>query len=300
MYASQTGVTTSKKHDKKSGTKESGKKDHGWVPIYRSETIKNNLNPVWRPFTLDLYNVCAGRLDFPIMIEVTDFDPNGRHDLIGRVTTTIRELQIMKHCTLVNPKARWRRPGSIEVLKCGPVASAAAAAPVAAVTTTTTVHAAPAPVPMPGYPAAAPMPGYPAAAPMPGYPVAPMPGYPGTPMPPYGSYPAMPGYPAAAPMPGYASYPGVPGYPPAAAPGYPPAGSQYPPPGSHYPPQQAPPGSQYPPQARQAAPPAGAPPGASPAAQHAAQPVPQHQLAPGQPQGSFYPPPPAGSAASFM
>lgn len=139
MYASRSGRASSKAKGK-----DSGKKAGDWVAVHKTETIKNNLNPTWRPFQLDLYNVCGGRLDAPIMIEVLDWDANGRHDLIGRVTSSVREMQIMKEVTLVNPanknKMFSRGCGSIQVLKCAPISAGATHVPATTVTTATTSY----------------------------------------------------------------------------------------------------------------------------------------------------------------
>jgi C2 domain len=139
MYASRSGRASSKAKGK-----DSGKKRGDWVAVHKTETIKNNLNPVWRPFQLDLYNVCGGRLDAPIMLEVSDWDRNGAHDLIGRATTSVRELQIMKEVVLVNPahkNSMFRKgAGCLEVLKCAPVSAGATHVPATTVTTATTAY----------------------------------------------------------------------------------------------------------------------------------------------------------------
>jgi hypothetical protein len=47
------------------------------TPIYKSEWIKDNLNPEFKPFKLDV-NQCGG-FDSPLTVEILDYDTNGRH-----------------------------------------------------------------------------------------------------------------------------------------------------------------------------------------------------------------------------
>lgn len=94
----------------------------GWVVVYKSETIMNNLNPTWRPFTIDVNTLCHGNLEQPFIVEVWDEDQSSAHDIIGSNRTTLRELMTMKELRLDNA-ARigfTSTAGKIEVLKCGP------------------------------------------------------------------------------------------------------------------------------------------------------------------------------------
>jgi len=79
------------------------------IPIYRTETLMNNKNPSWKAFQVDGNQLCGNNLDQPFTIEVLDFDKNGAHDLIGRATTTLRELQVMKELQLINPVKKKTR-----------------------------------------------------------------------------------------------------------------------------------------------------------------------------------------------
>lgn len=59
------------------------------ITLYRSEVIRQSLQPTWQPFDLDVAMI--GGIDKPFAISVFDWDLNGSHDLIGSLTTTIRE-----------------------------------------------------------------------------------------------------------------------------------------------------------------------------------------------------------------
>ena len=51
--------------------------------VYRSETIKNNLNPVWKEATLNLNRLCNGDRTKAFRISVYDYERSGKHVLIG-------------------------------------------------------------------------------------------------------------------------------------------------------------------------------------------------------------------------
>jgi len=104
-----------KKTDKKHGG--------GWIVVYKSETIQNNLNPTWRPFTIDINALCHGSLEQPFTVEVWDQDTSTRNDLIGANRTTLRDLMTLRELRIDNPERIGfsSTAGKIEVLKCGPV-----------------------------------------------------------------------------------------------------------------------------------------------------------------------------------
>ncbi|EGC35159.1 hypothetical protein DICPUDRAFT_72456 [Dictyostelium purpureum] len=93
-----------------------------WAVVHRTETIRDNQNPVWQPFTIGLHTLCGGNLERPIKIECWDYDNGGAHDLIGKSVTSLREMQVMKEIRLVNKKriGIGKTAGTIEVLKCSP------------------------------------------------------------------------------------------------------------------------------------------------------------------------------------
>jgi hypothetical protein len=62
--------------------------------VYRSEVIKNTLNPTWKPFQLPVVELCNGDYDRKLKIDVYDWDSNGSHDFIGSLLTTLHDLSI--------------------------------------------------------------------------------------------------------------------------------------------------------------------------------------------------------------
>ncbi|XP_072234243.1 copine-3 isoform X1 [Leuresthes tenuis] len=64
-----------------------------WQLAHRTEVVKNNLNPTWRPFRIPLQSLCGGDMDKSIKVECYDYDDDGSHDLIGTFETTMKRLQ---------------------------------------------------------------------------------------------------------------------------------------------------------------------------------------------------------------
>ena len=63
-----------------------------WQPVYRSLPVMNNLDPNWPPFSVELARLCDGDLDKPILIQIWDWQKNGRHTSIGTFETTVNSL----------------------------------------------------------------------------------------------------------------------------------------------------------------------------------------------------------------
>nr|XP_043639216.1 protein BONZAI 1 [Erigeron canadensis] len=61
------------------------------VPICRTEVLKNNLKPEWKPIVLNLSQV--GSKDSPLIIECFNFNSSGKHDLLGKVQKSLAELE---------------------------------------------------------------------------------------------------------------------------------------------------------------------------------------------------------------
>ncbi|XP_010789959.1 copine-4-like [Notothenia coriiceps] len=59
--------------------------------VHRTETIMNNLSPVWKSFKVSLNTLCSGDQDRELKCTVWDWDSNGKHDFIGEFQTTFKE-----------------------------------------------------------------------------------------------------------------------------------------------------------------------------------------------------------------
>nr|XP_023884584.1 protein BONZAI 3-like isoform X1 [Quercus suber]XP_023884585.1 protein BONZAI 3-like isoform X2 [Quercus suber] len=63
----------------------------GSVPIFKTEVVKNNLNPIWKPLCLSVQQF--GSKDNPLIIECFDFNSNGNHVLIGKLQKSVADLE---------------------------------------------------------------------------------------------------------------------------------------------------------------------------------------------------------------
>ncbi|KAK7879096.1 hypothetical protein WMY93_034122, partial [Mugilogobius chulae] len=61
--------------------------------VYRTETVMNNLNPVWKTFKVSLNCLCSGDQHRKLQCTVWDWDSNGKHDYIGEFEATFNEMR---------------------------------------------------------------------------------------------------------------------------------------------------------------------------------------------------------------
>lgn len=61
-----------------------------WISVYRSNTIRSDLNPVWTAVSLDLEAICNGDLDRALKVIVWDHRKTGKHKQMGEFETTMR------------------------------------------------------------------------------------------------------------------------------------------------------------------------------------------------------------------
>ncbi|KAF7645394.1 hypothetical protein LDENG_00205130 [Lucifuga dentata] len=71
--------------------------DGKWQLVYRTEVVKNTLNPCWKKFSVPLQTFCSSDLEKPLKVNCSDHDSDGSHDLIGSFTTKVSELQKAAH-----------------------------------------------------------------------------------------------------------------------------------------------------------------------------------------------------------
>ncbi|XP_077051643.1 copine-4 isoform X2 [Siphateles boraxobius] len=96
--------------------------------VHRTETIMNNLSPVWKSFKVSLNTLCSGDQERELKCTVWDWDSNGKHDFIGEFQTTFKEMksamdgkQIQWEC--INPKYQvkkknYRNSGTVILTLC--------------------------------------------------------------------------------------------------------------------------------------------------------------------------------------
>ncbi|KAL2935545.1 Protein BONZAI 1 [Bienertia sinuspersici] len=61
------------------------------IPICKTEVIKDDLDPTWKPVSLNIQQV--GSKDSPLIVECFNFNSNGKHDLIGKIDKSLVELE---------------------------------------------------------------------------------------------------------------------------------------------------------------------------------------------------------------
>ncbi|KAI3968490.1 hypothetical protein MKX01_007800 [Papaver californicum] len=61
------------------------------IAISKTEVVKNNLNPTWRPVCLTSQQF--GSKDTPLVIECFDFNNSGKHELIGKIQKSVDDLE---------------------------------------------------------------------------------------------------------------------------------------------------------------------------------------------------------------
>ncbi|XP_055749439.1 copine-4-like isoform X2 [Salvelinus fontinalis] len=82
--------------------------------VHRTETVMNDLSPVWKSFKVSLNTLCSGDHDRQLKCTVYDWDSNGKHDFIGEFQTTYKEIrtdldgrQMQWDC--INPKYQLKK-----------------------------------------------------------------------------------------------------------------------------------------------------------------------------------------------
>jgi len=72
--------------------KDMGAKGFEWNTVYRSNYVKDNLNPDWKADTIPLSSLCGGDLDAPLLLTVFDNERDGNHTHMGQVETTVNSI----------------------------------------------------------------------------------------------------------------------------------------------------------------------------------------------------------------
>eukprot|EP00585_Thalassiosira_rotula_P011872 CAMPEP_0196159234 /NCGR_PEP_ID=MMETSP0910-20130528/46210_1 /TAXON_ID=49265 /ORGANISM="Thalassiosira rotula, Strain GSO102" /LENGTH=1212 /DNA_ID=CAMNT_0041424151 /DNA_START=160 /DNA_END=3799 /DNA_ORIENTATION=+ len=89
-----------------------------WTPVYRSQHVKNNLNPKWGPATIDVNTLCDGDLDRRLQVSIWDHEGDGKHDSMGAFETTVNELLKAAGSGTFTPKKGSKSSGTIAVDEC--------------------------------------------------------------------------------------------------------------------------------------------------------------------------------------
>ena len=82
----------------------------GFVPVFKTEVVMNNLNPTFKAAVLTMQRLCNGDPYRPLQVECFDWDKDGSHELIGACSTSLDDLlkrsQSGERLPLINPARR--------------------------------------------------------------------------------------------------------------------------------------------------------------------------------------------------
>lgn len=64
-----------------------------WIPVYRTEHVMDNLNPVFKVFGVSTEELCYGDPNWPLRLVMFDWQKKGRHREMGVYQTTLEDLE---------------------------------------------------------------------------------------------------------------------------------------------------------------------------------------------------------------
>jgi len=98
-----------------------------WTVVHRTEVLKRNLNPSWKPFNLSITSLCNADHHRALKFRVDDWNMNGSHSHIGEFTTTVAELVeggMGQKFELINEKkqkkkgSKYKNSGLLQIHNC--------------------------------------------------------------------------------------------------------------------------------------------------------------------------------------
>ena len=88
-----------------------------WDVVHRSNTVMNNLNPVWDESILELSILCGGNQQLPIAVKIFDYESDGKHDLMGEFETSVAGLLAAStNGSAIQLKKKGKNTGTIMVV----------------------------------------------------------------------------------------------------------------------------------------------------------------------------------------
>ncbi|KAM9774644.1 copine-3-like isoform 2-T3 [Syngnathus typhle] len=77
----------------------------GWQLAHRTEVVKDNLNPTWRPFRIPLQSLCGGDLDKPIKVEfecINSQKKQQKKSYKNSGVVSVKQCQVVKEYTFLD------------------------------------------------------------------------------------------------------------------------------------------------------------------------------------------------------
>jgi len=92
---------------------------YDFTKVRKTETIRNNLNPLWKLVYIPLSELCDNDISMPLRMTVFDEDRNSHDDLIGEAEVTLQQLMnLAVSGTPVTLKIGEKKRGDIYVREC--------------------------------------------------------------------------------------------------------------------------------------------------------------------------------------
>ena len=88
-----------------------------WSPVYRSETVMNNLDPIWNDCKIEIDKLCGGNKEKTIRIQVFDGKKSGKHKLMGSFEISTNALLAAGPNTQFELMRRGKKYGKVMVTK---------------------------------------------------------------------------------------------------------------------------------------------------------------------------------------
>lgn len=98
-----------------------------WTVVHRTEVLKRNLNPNWKPFNISISTLCNADHHRTLKFTVEDWNLNGSHSHIGEFTTNVAELVeagSAQKIPLINEKKqrkkghKYKNSGLLHIKQC--------------------------------------------------------------------------------------------------------------------------------------------------------------------------------------
>lgn len=83
--------------------------------VFRSEVVKDNLSPEWKPTAVEISQICGGNLDLPFFVKVFDYESSGKHVLMGQFETTVNALVSMTDGKTIALKVQGEETGTFVI-----------------------------------------------------------------------------------------------------------------------------------------------------------------------------------------
>ncbi len=96
------------------------KTDNGdWLMQFESEFLKDNLNPIWKPFEINIVKLCPKSYEDIFKVECWDNEKSGKHQFIGACELSMKQVLVDKVMSfaLMN-SIKKKKAGDLKISQC--------------------------------------------------------------------------------------------------------------------------------------------------------------------------------------